>query len=227
MFVVIEVVRSCVALLREAGELSGDVTATGHAAVTAELEAMRELMDAASEALNAAEYLAMLGGVSSSSQQQVLLAAGACVLVEGLNPLPQASGGVRGASWAMLTFGLGAELVSQHALRRDVLQVYATVQRLAVATHQVRRVGSRHAAAAGTALVAAVGEAFAALPGVTSPIAAVARRAHVSARRDRFREAMRSAWAVHAALICPTVRRSRLRLHPTVEYRLPLDQLTP
>lgn len=213
------VLAECIALLRDGRDVSAQATGQGRAKRASELAAMSEFLDASSEALHETEYLAMLGKISSSSQQQALLASGAALAFEQFGS-KLGPAGARPMGWTMLAFSLGGELIAQQAMRRDARGVFNVVQKLSVTSHQVRRTGNPNAFEAAASMLSAIEVAIHALPGVTPPATAIFRRTDAQEKQAAFRQAMQSAWSVHLALMAPTVTRHGWRRQAIITYTL-------
>ena len=218
MFLVLTAAQEALSVVREAASLGSAAVDAGHGGVQAQMEAMHALLDAASDAITSAEYLAMLGSTSSSSQHQAGLAAVGFMLAEQLQDVAGFPVSARPVLRTTFGFALASDLVAQHHVRQDIRGVIAVVGRLAVATHHMRRHAGKEGVQAASGLLEAVERCYATLPGVVSPWGRVVRRSQVRERDAAFRAAIRSAWEEHAQLLEIKVVRTGVLRRPHVQY---------
>ncbi len=218
MFVVLDVAQECLALLRDATNLSSSAAGAGQGGLQAERDAVKALLDAASDSLTGAEYLAMLGNVSAASQQQVALAAAGCVIVEELADVDSLPKAARPVLRTTFGYALASELITQHHVRRDVRGVLEVAGRMALATHQVRRTAGPVGIAAADELLQAVQRCYASLPGVVAPWNRMLRPSRTRERDAAFRAAVRDAWQQHTRLLEVRIVRTGLLRRPQLRY---------
>ncbi len=207
---------AALAALQSARGATSGLGAGRKARRTARSKAHTRLLEATTQAIVTAEYLATLARVARQQQRQAIGATAATAAVELAAKLEFTARALQPLTRLAFGFSLATELTAVNALRVDLRQAFPVLTELVSASQEVDDVASDEVRAAAECLLTRVRELFAALPSPGRALTQALRSPRSGGAQDAaYVAALAAAWdsqrEYRRVVAAPTGRLARLR----------------